>query len=169
MNSSPLILLVFWFVINILIKSAKDKKKIEEARNKRTQQIESRPIQNKTAQTIQRDTPNRNLNKNRNIIDVFKEEIEKEINRERQMKPVISEQKANLNKTVNEKVIEKKTSVRDEYFSVNTDINYDKSLEEIKTYYRKPSLNIKNDLLKGIIFAEILSEPKSLQNRKRSM
>lgn len=175
--NSPLILLVFWFVINILIKSAKDKKKIEEARRKRAQQIESKPIQNKSSQTVQRETPNRSQNKNKSIIDVFKDEIEKEIQREKQRKPsntvqnkpIKQEQKVNNNKNINEDVIEKDASWRDDYFSANTDIDFDKSSVGIKTSYKKSPINIKKDLLNGIIFSEILSEPKSMKSGKRGM
>lgn len=175
--NSPLILLVFWFVINILIKSAKDKKKIEEARRKRAQQIESNPMKNKNIQTIQRKTPNRSQNKNKSIIDVFKDEIEKEIQREKQKKPsnteqnkpIITEQKLNNKKFVSEDVIERDSSWRDNYFSANTDIDFNNTQEEIKTYHRKYSINIKKDLLKGIIFSEVLSEPKGMKSGKRGM
>lgn len=185
--NSPLILLVFWFVINILIKSAKDKKKIEEARRKRAQQIESNPMQNKNIQTIQRETPNRNQNQNKNksIIDVFKDEIEKEIQREKQKKPsnteqnkpikteqskpIKTEQKLTNKKFVSEDVIERDSSWRDNYFSANTDIDFDNIQEEIKTYHRKYSINVKKDLLKGIIFSEVLSEPKGMKSGKRGM
>ena len=163
--NSPIILLVFWFVINILIKSAKDKKKIEESRRIRAQQIENKPIQNNTTQAMQRQTSERNTNKNRSLIDVFKDEIEKEINKEKQNKPIKIEQKVNNKKFVTEDDIERNSNWRDDYFSANTD----EETVEIKTYYRKPSLDLKNDLLKGIIFSEILSKPKSIQNGKRSM
>lgn len=174
--NSPLILLVFWFVINILIKSAKDKKRIEEARRKRAQHIESKPLQSKSTQTLQRETLSRGQNKNKSIIDVFKDEIEKEIQREKQKKPVntvqnkpMKQEQNNNNKIINEDVIEKETNWRDDYFSANTDIDFDKSSVEIKTSYRKSSINIKKDLLNGIIFSEILSEPKSMKSGTRSM
>ena len=41
---SPIILLVLWFIINIVIKSAKDKKKIEESRQKRARQLIKKKI-----------------------------------------------------------------------------------------------------------------------------
>lgn len=175
--NSPLILLVFWFVINILIKSSKDKKKIEEARRKRAQQIENKPLQSKSMQTPQRQTPSRGQNKNKSIIDVFKDEIEKEIQREKQKKPIVTAQNKSMQpelkvfnkKNINEDVVEKDSSWRDDYFSANTDIDFDKRQEEIKTTYRESSINIKKDLLNGIIFSEILSEPKGLKSGKRSV
>ena len=174
---NPLLLLVFWAVINIMIKRTKTLKKIEQAKIKRAQQLESQPIQNINTQTIQKETPSSNQNKNRSIIDVFKDEIEKEIQREKQKKPVIPEQKKSNkleqkisnSKFVPEDVIERDSSWRDNYFSANTDIDFDKREEEMKVYHKKSSINIKKDLLKGIIFSEILSEPRSMQNIKRSM
>ena len=174
---NPLLLLVFWAVINIMIKRTKTLKKIEQAKIKRAQQLESQTIQNINTQTTQnintqttqREIPNQN--KNKSIIDVFKDEIEKEIQREKQKKPsntvqnkpIKQEQKLTSKKFISEDVVEKDSSWRDDYFSANTDIDFDKRDEVIKTYHKKSSINIKKDLLKGIIFSEILSEPRSMQ------
>ena len=182
---NPLLLLVIWGVINVMIKRTKTLKKIEQAKVKRAQQLESQtaqnintqPIQNINTQTLQKATPKSNQNKNKSIIDIFKDEIEKEIQREKQRKPsstvqnkpIKQQQKINNKNTVNEMAKEKEVSIRDEYFSSNTDIDFNKSSDEIKTSYRTSSINIRKDLLNGIIFSEILSEPKSMQNIKRGM
>ena len=166
---SPLILLVFWFVINLIIKSSKDKKKIEETRRKRSQQIDNRPIQNKNTLSTNRDTVQKSNKKNRSIIDVLKEEIEREVQKQKQVqtgrdtKPNISEKDRT------------KVSMEDRR------IKQSRPVEEIKPEpisnpivasqerLDRPTFDIKNDILKGIIYKEILSEPKSLRNTRRSM
>lgn len=162
---SPLILLVFWFVINLLIKSSKDKKKIEEARRNKSQQIENRPLQNQSTQ--------KNTNRGRNIVDVLKEEIEKEVQREKEMqrakqiRPNVMEAKITTSNTVKPKVVNREPMVLDvfqENKTIDTPI-----IEVDKPIPNSLKLDIKNDLLKGFIYSEILSKPKSIRNSKRSM
>lgn len=168
---SPIILLIFWFVINLVLKSAKDKKKIEEVRQKRMQQG-NRPLQNNTS-TTQRPAPK----KNRSIIDVFKEEIEREVQREkeahRRNEPVLKEIKSSpittkvKEKTVKPLPVEADISIESDDSTVLHVIDTAGMIH--KTKMNSPSLNLKKDILKGIIYSEILSEPKGLRNIKRSM
>ena len=45
-----------------------------------------------------------------------------------------------------------------------------KEMEDTENNKEKQfNIDLKNDLLKGIIFSEILSEPKSIRNIERSM
>lgn len=69
---SPIILLIFWGLINLFLKSSKDKKKAEASKQRR---INQNGQQNHT--TMKK--------KPKSIIDVFKDEIQKEIQREKRL------------------------------------------------------------------------------------
>lgn len=130
-------LLIFWFIINLLIKSVKDKKKIEEARRKRTQGLEKRPTYE------QKNEPKGNT---KAPSQVKKPKIEPK-------KEVVKDRK--LGWEDNEWEIIKKEEVKI------------KEPEEVIELGENSKLQ--RDILRGIIFSEILSEPKSIQNSKRSM
>ncbi len=165
---SPLILLVIWVIINVFIKSANDKKKIEEARRKRAQKLgKQTPLNN---QTLNKNRETTAKNK-KSIIDVFKEEIEKEIQAQKQTmkkveKPVIHSEVEELTMaeiTEDEDILYGETQID---ISVLNDKN--KKLDK-GVYNQTQGIDLKKDILKGIIYAEILSEPKSIRNMKRSM
>jgi len=181
---SPLILLVFWFVVNLIIKSSKDKKKIEQARRNRSQQIGNQTLSNKPVVPRSKEVLQRDVNKGRSIIDVFKEEIDKEIQREKQKyeKPQekkVYETKAVDNKAVANRVETKKVETNKVADRISDNIeqfDYDsKSINNTKSFDISEneigrSLKLeKKDIIKGIILSEILSEPKSKRNMKRSM
>lgn len=159
--NSPIILLVLWAVINILIKSSNDKKKAEEAQKKRQNQ----------GLPPQRPSP-----RPKNIIDVFKEEIEREVQREKEAQQKKAKPSPKLERTPPPPKMEE----------VKRDLNYmdnqvnnlgqtiDENLEIVNVRAlsqvergKKLNLNIKKDILRGIIYSEILSEPKGLRNTKR--
>lgn len=178
-----IILLIFWAAINLLLKSSSDKKKAEEAKRKRSTQSK---VEGRT-------TPdNLPRNKPKSIIDIFREEIEKEIEKEKKLQQNKHQQnkhqpvakptpKQTLKPTPKPAV---STFQTEEIKSaVNIDENKDVALvesivEEKMEVIRASSisrgskqnnsqLNLKKDILKGIIYSEILSEPKSLRNLKR--
>lgn len=154
---NPILVLIFWGVINLFIKSAKDKKRAEQARNNRS-------LQNSVERTPSKSKPH----SSKNIIDVFKDEIEKEIKRERELqnnktKPLIQEVKPKpitpVRKEVMNSIYEEKPEERMEVISAVS--------IESKASGKKTLFNSKNDILKGIIYSEILTEPKSVRSLKR--
>lgn len=179
---SPIILLIFWGLINLFLKSSKDKKKAEESKQRRVNQ--NAPQNTSTN------------NKPKSIIDVFKDEIQKEIQREKEaqqkkerppMKEMKSGPKAEPKQMprakqtlVSDKTPEQIRRDRDNYFQA-TDLSQmdgikeGGSLELVKVTGLTEGVEGKtnslfggkNDLLKGIIYSEILSEPKALKNMKR--
>ncbi len=166
---NPIILLAFWFVVNLVMKSAKDKKNIEEARRKKSKQLDNRPIQNKNLS---------NATKNKSIIDVFKEEIEKEIQREKEkqlekMPQSNKEQRPTSGNTVytaNSSINETKTQEVVSRKVVESNPEKVKVIKEDPyAQENKVKINMKNDVLKGIIFSEILSEPKGIKHFRRSI
>ncbi len=158
---NPILVLIFWGVINLFIKSAKDKKRAEQARNKR-------PIQGSVVPTPQKPKPQ----SSKSIIDVFKDEIEKEIKREKEFqnkktkpftqevkqKPVVPVNKQVMN-PINDYLAEEEPEERMEVIRAGS-ISH-------KTSGKQQIFNSKKDILKGIIYSEILSEPKSVRNLKR--
>lgn len=155
--NNPILVLIFWGVINLFIKSARDKKRAEQARNKRSFQGNMGPQRSKPQST-------------KSLIDVFKEELEKEVRKEKEnqskkTKPYIQEikekhitQPAQKVSIVNDELIEEKDEmVNIIHQSSNTD----------KPSGKKLILNNTNELLKGIIYSEILSQPKGIRNSKR--
>lgn len=161
---SPLILLIIWFVINLFIKSANDKRKIEEARRKRAQQLgnlqpsKTRNVENKRP-TFQQEI--------RKTVSTLREEIEKEIQKEKQRK-IVTPKKENVYRSKME--INQLPSEEDlnweNYTPRETKVEIQ---EKTNKEVGKTVIDVKNDIIRGIIFSEILSEPKSIQNIKRSM
>lgn len=161
---SPIILLVLWFIINIVIKSAKDKKKIEESRQKRARQLNDRPINKPSV--------SKNTREGKNIIDTFREEIEKEINKEKDINRKKKIQSAVQQKPIQTPVNKKNIAMQDSFMEAKSGVDTfnSKEMEDTENNKEKQfNIDLKNDLLKGIIFSEILLEPKSIRNIKRSM
>ncbi|MBC8590768.1 hypothetical protein [Wansuia hejianensis] len=153
---SPLFFFVIIIVLDIVLKSIRDKKRIEEAKRIRGSQL-GKQFNNTTQ-------------KGKDIFTVFKEEIEKnmerpiqrQLNKEKRKKEIDSKgivESIDLAKQENQYIRE-----NTEYISSN-EIAKSRVSEEVDLR----SENLKEDVLKGIIFSEILSEPKSLQHMKRSM
>ena len=142
--SSPILLFVIILVIDLVIKSAKDKAKIERERsNPRTST--SRPVNTNT-------TKPRAMDELKNIL---KEEIEKEKQRNHPARKTVVESSIKKQEEVKKKVLE------------DFQISYDpvvENREKGKNLQQENSL--KKDFLRGIIFSEILSEPKSVQNQR---
>ncbi|MBU5438262.1 hypothetical protein KQI42_09595 [Tissierella sp. MSJ-40] len=143
---SPLIFFIFIIVIDLLLKSSKDKKKIDEARRKRIQELEKQPRPNK------------------GVITVLKDEMQKETQKR--------QRKQNTNKAKQEVVVQEKV--------IDRELDWDDSFWEAKRNERKHheeevanstgyNKEVREDILRGIIFSEILSEPKSIKNQRRSM
>lgn len=144
---SPLVFFVIIIVIDLILKSSKDKKKIEEVRKKRNEGYKRQFTEKK-----------------RDLITVLNEEIEKNLgnrntvkeNRANKIKRV---EKDNLDliKANRENIIEEKTAEDN-----NREVEKSKSMDTSE-------IDIRKDIVRGIIFSEILSEPKSRQHMKRSM
>ena len=142
---NPLFFFIIVIAIDLILKSAKDKKKIEEARRKRTGDIKQMPTKGKS------------------IMETIREEIEKEV------------QKGNTKKVVKPNVNKEKPRI-----IINTDEEIHKRSEWNDDIFLKPVVkaspiketaqnSLKKDILRGIIFSEIISEPKSLKNQRKSM
>ncbi|NLY67873.1 MAG: hypothetical protein GX069_09975 [Tissierellia bacterium] len=132
-----LLIFIIILAIDIITKSIKDKKKIEESRKKRSESL----------------SKGKNLEKN-----IFEEKLPEYMV---EVKSEVSKFSSNI---VDKEVVEEIKEVNEEKVK---DILI-KDRDNISN--RKSRKNrIKKDILRGIIFSEILSEPKSLRNVKRSI
>lgn len=131
--------------------------------------------------------PIRSMDNSRENIDIkkangtFMKEIEREIQKEtrkskaqeevRRSEPLQSLQSVDHNK-VREKIVDRAPAnegiTKDSLYRRN--IKEDAILDDDLTKVKKNNkLDLKRGLLKGLIYSEILSEPKSLRNGKRSI
>ncbi len=177
-----LVILVIWLIGNIIIKSSKEKN-VSRAKQhgKKTRSAHSRGM---------------NVGSPKKVFDNLKIEIEKELQRERDLhrerelerekkkqqeiesqwmetnlyqvpEPSISSQPLPPPKPP--KPIKPKGLVVDRIGGNEEMGAISKSDTPLEVeYINKLGLDLKRDLLKGIIYAEILSEPKSMKNIKRS-
>lgn len=166
--SSPLLFFIFIIVVDLVLKSLKDKKKIEQTKQKRQQELQSE-VKMKPNYIEPKTNPSRS------IMSTLREEIEKERQKEisrRQVKPEVRE---NLKSKTEEKTTSTRMYDDKEYWDKKREKDYIRennihtSTETKATDIEINKINIKEDIIRGIIFSEILSEPKSIQNQKRSM
>ena len=161
---NPLIFFIVVVILDVFLKSAKDKKKIEEARRKRTRQIQDR------------------TSKGRNIMDTFNNEIEKNLRRRVPREPSKDMNKSRELKKDSIDLREYKLGIETldaREYSFGNSFEESRILEDDKSKIKEKELkktsdknsthDLSKDILRGIIFSEILSEPKSIQNMKRSM
>lgn len=161
----PLLFFIFIIVIDLILKSAKDKQKIQEAKRRRTQEL------NKQSNTPTTPRPMADLRK------ILSEEIEKERQRElarrqsrtvQKQSNVLNEKKPNVS-NVNKKIDTNEISweiVKDEK---NIKDSTKPDVTPVQSKVDNKEKTLREDILRGIIFSEILSEPKSLQNQRRSL
>lgn len=155
--SSPIIFLIIWAVFNVLIKSSRDKKRAQDAKRKPGERTNT-PSNTNTSQR------NRKPQKKsfRQTIEEYKAQIEKEYAMET----------GETQKSTKKEPPIKKQSTLEETRQTFKDSQY-KREEEPKKVSRtlieeteisdKKFFDIKEDILKGVIYSEILNKPKSLQ------
>ncbi len=144
---SPILFFIFMIVIDLILKSSKDKKKIEQERQKKVKELEKQPSIFRPMEDLKR---------------ILEEEIQKDKQREA-LKKQPKENRSKVSKPV---VKETKERTIEKYprEDVNLEIKTSKDTYEVEEEH-----DIKRDLLMGIVFSEILSEPKSIQNQRRSL
>lgn len=150
--SSPLLFFIFIVVIDLVLKSAKDKKKIEQSKENRTQEMQTQPKKAKPIQDLKR---------------VLAQELEKE----KQNEIARRQGKSNSNKITETTIKAVKVERGSERSPWDDDISKKNISEITKPVVNEVEIkesNLKRDILMGVIFSEILSEPKSIQNQKRS-
>ncbi len=155
--NGPIVFLIIWAVFNILIKSSRDKKKAQNAKRKPGERTD---IPSTASMSQRRD---RSQKKNfRQTIEEYKAQIEKEFAMETEAK----------HKPVQEKPPIKRQATLEETRQAFKDSQYKREEEKPKasmTLIEETEISgekffdIREDILKGVIYSEILNKPKSLQ------
>lgn len=144
-----LLFFIFMILIDIVLKSVKDKKKIEKARRKRKEQLSSQSgSMESTVLTLNKEKEN-----------VLKPKVKKELPKER-TRPLRDE-------GILEMWTIKEESYTSKLYKDEIQSSIEKGIEGKET--KKSKEEFKNDILRGIIYSEILSEPKSLRNMRKSI
>ena len=164
----PLLFFIFIIVADLILKSFKDKKKIEQTKEKRQQELQS-DVKRKPNYTEVKSNPSRN------IMSTLREEIEKERQKEiarRQGRPEVEEipESKIEDKKISTKIYDDKEywdKKREQDYIRENNIHQPMDIKATDVEINKNG--IKDNIIKGIIFSEILSEPKSIKNQKRSM
>jgi len=157
---SPIIILIFWVLLNLIIGNAKNKKK----------------AQKKQQQTFNQDTGRKkNTGKQgpdlRKTLEEYRKQLEKEFGGqpEKKVQPQqgrttgasgIQKPQMQIQRQPEEQKVIK--PVEEEPMLSATEVEEGPQTEYIST---KLKLDPKNDILKAIIYREILDKPKSLTNR----
>lgn len=152
--NSPIVLVIAWFVINLVMKSAKEKKKIEEAKRRRESQLGGKTPDVKSTVDTSRETLRKELQRAmtaKTIKPATPKTPERQIPQQRPLREVVKPRETMNWKIEQEEIKEKLKTIS----------------EPMKDNGVK--INLKRDLVRGIIFAEILSPPKGLTNNKRSI
>lgn len=175
---NPLIFFIVIIGIDLLLKSVKDKKKIEEARLRKMQELKNKDNVVKVKEPDRR--VKREIQKNPSLSKKlekdnffgegksYKDDHEGYKERYDSRYKKIDEGYDDFKETYNSKgglydpnAIQ--TSAKKEYKELDVR-NYGKKIEKIDTPLAKAS-TFKKDVLNGIIFSEILGKPKSLQKK----
>ncbi len=173
---SPIIILVFWVLINILLKSSRDKKKAEQARRKTGQ--ESPQKRQKPQES--RSRMNTGMKDFKKTLEEYKEQIERELNPEKKVpaKPIANKTKKTVEKPERSQQKRELRTFREGRFwedIVVEEDTPDKEEIEVVTGASKKNgsksssgglFDIRNDIIKGVVYSEILAKPKSLNNRR---
>lgn len=154
---SPLLFFIFIIVVDLLLKSARDKKKIEESKKRKIPEQGRQPQQQKQPR---KSGPFADLRK------ILEEEIQKERQREFERKNIQGEVLVEP-----EPKVERRPKV-DYDLGIKPRSVEEKPIQEEKVESAETktiSKGFKEDIIKGIIFSEILSEPKGVKNQRRSL
>lgn len=144
MFPNGLIVFIIILLFDILSKSIREKRKIDEARNKVRGKLNRDIIPDKktTAEMVNR----------RESIDSVKKDDIKTKTVKKKLEPLNDQLKKDNNADKNREI---KDTIQ--------------AMEKRNKKLDTKTGTIKNDIIKGIIYSEILSEPKSIRNIKRSM
>ena len=156
----PLLFFIIIIVVDLVLKTSRDKRKIEAEKHQNFEDVKKPPANYGGQKTMEKEKTGTRL------ITMIQDELEKErqkeeLRRKKDSKPIptIQPKVDVLQQVEEEREVKRKKQVREK-------VEGNQRLTSIKD----ENLDIKKEILKGIIFSEILSEPKSIQNyKKRSM
>lgn len=159
---SPIIILIFWIVVNIIIKNSRDKKKAEQ-RRQRAQNTPPPKQQNDYSKRAERQSPKKDFRK---TVEEYRQQLEKELLGEQaRKKPEPQSQIKKSSTPAKTEVKDRRTLWGDEVFKPTEDeaIKVEVIGQDKQGRSKNGLFDIKNDVVKGIIYSEVLDKPKSLR------
>lgn len=158
--SNPILFFIFIIVIDLILKSVRDKKKIAQKKMNREE-----PFQNKDA--LNKEKPIQKSGSIREVMSTLREEVANE--RQKELERRQEKSKKVIVKT-EEQIITQKAYEDNKYWEEKRSSEENRKIQESKKLEELSSENnIREDLIKGIIFSEILSPPKSIENQRNRM
>lgn len=166
---SPILLIIFWIIVNIIISAGKNKNKQQNQRVDRRIDNSRGTSFGNTVDTTYAKT--KQPSQMKSLVDVFKQEIEKEIQREKEQqqknqtaaKKKRTQRQAAIEKPIPDNITEDKRERYDDY-DLHIQENVMGEVEMLDSEgIEEKKLDFKKDVLNGIIFSEILSKPKGLK------
>lgn len=156
-----LVAFVIIIAINIITKSVQDKKKIEKARVERTKQLRNKPMSNRVDQAQGKPMKER-VFRNENTREILiKKNREPEYENRNKERVYLNSKKSHTGESYADRV------ERDNEERLIKDNQRLEELQSDKQEFIKEGFDRK--LVNAIIWAEILKEPKSIQNIKKGM
>lgn len=165
---NPLIFFIVVIVIDLVLKSIRDKRKLEEARQKKMGEVkaknfvkpekENRPI--RELRKILEDELQRE--KEKNLVEKPKETMET-IEKRKTRKDLIREQRQKIEKNSELEKMKRRKEERERQMEVSRHEYKTPIKQSLIAKTEEDKKEFKEDVLKGIIFSEILGKPKSLK------
>lgn len=169
---NPILFFIIIIVVDLILKSVKDKKKIEESKQPMPKRQETMPggelreVLNrelKKQRELAQSKVDRRLVENKDKVDRRLVEDKDKLDRR------ITDKRDRTNQGINREYKSRTETNQRRQTANNMTRTRTKMEDKDKVREKQPELDISNNLLMGIIFSEILSEPKAIENQRRSL
>lgn len=158
--SNPILFFIFIIVIDLILKSVRDKKKISQKKMDREGSFENKEELNKEKQ-IQKS------GSIREVMSTLREEVEKERQKDLERRQGTVKRSEKVIVKTEEEIIKEKAYEDNKYWEEKRSLeNKKKTQEKNKQEELSSERNIREDILRGIIFSEVLSPPKAIENKR---
>lgn len=165
---NPLIFFIVVIVIDLVLKSIKDKKKLEEARQKKMGEVKGKNFakpekENRTIRELRKILEDElQGEKEKNPVEKPKETMET-IEKRKTRKDLIREQREKIEKNSELEKMKRRKEERQRQMEVSRYEYKTPIKQSLVAKTEEDKKEFKEDVLKGIIFSEILGKPKSLK------
>ena len=161
--SNPILFFIFIIVVDLILKSVRDKKKISEKKMDRQGSFEDKDELNKQK-------PIQKSGSIREVMSTLREEVEKERQKDLERRQGTVERSKKVIVKTEEEVINEKAYEDNKYWEEKRNLENNRKIKDMKKREELISEgNIREDILRGIIFSEVLSPPKSIENKRNRM
>lgn len=161
--SNPILFFIFIIVVDLILKSVRDKKKIQEKKVNKEDSFQNKPDLNKQK-------PIQKPGSIRDIMSTLREEVESERQKELERRQVKIEESKKVILDTEKQQTEKRTYEDNEYWEQKRNLAKNERLQQkIEQEENTSQRDFKEDIIRGIIFSEIIAEPKSIKNQRNRM